>query len=103
MPNVLIVNYGTHDYTKAERFGQLVPMSKGPVNKFKLSAMHRLFEERIEHLTSAKDFILVSGPMIMNVIACAMFARKHGCLNLLIWKEDEQTGTGDYLCRKITL
>lgn len=100
MPNVYIVNDSGHDYADAERYGKLVTMSHDLVDKFNLTQMMRKFKPYIETSTS-KDFILHSGPGVMNAIACAMFAAKHQCLNLLVWRYE--TGKDDrYFHHKVT-
>jgi|TARA_R100001530_G_scaffold65120_1_gene46644 hypothetical protein len=85
VPNVFIVNSSAHDYSDAERYGSLVVMSEGAVNKFNVSAMFRTFEKYLNK-SSHDDFLLSSGPAVMQSIACAMFAARHSRLNLLTWR-----------------
>ena len=85
MPTVYIVNKGGHNYDDAKRFGELVYLSEGEVSKFATSHMVRMFEPFIES-SNAEDYILNTGLTLMSCIACSMFAKKHGVLNLLIFK-----------------
>jgi len=85
MPKVFIINDSGHDFTPAEEFGELVIMTEGYINKYAVTAMVRAFKPFIDQ-SSPNDIILQTGPQVMNNIACAMFAAKHGCLNLLIWR-----------------
>jgi hypothetical protein len=85
-PIVYIVNDSGHDFSDAERFGRLISMTFGSVDKLKVTEMFRMFSEKMEFST-AKDYLLQSGPGIINMIAAGFFASKHGLLNLLIWDE----------------
>jgi hypothetical protein len=86
VPIVYIVNESGHDFSDAERFGRLVTMTFGSVDKLKVTEMFRLFSDAMEFSTP-KDYLLQSGPGIINMIAAGFFASKHGLLNLLIWDE----------------
>jgi len=99
MPRVYVVNTSGHDISDAERYGELVVMTEGTVDKFNITIMLRAFNEHLAYSTS-DDFILVSGPTVMNCIACAMFAAKHGCLNLLLWRY-ERDGEDRYVHERV--
>ena len=96
MPSVFIVNSSSHNYTDAERFGELIVMSEGAVNKFNVSAMFRTFQKYL-NLSSPDDFILSSGPAVMQSIACGMFAARHGRLNLLTWRYEAGDRSDHYV------
>lgn len=83
---VYIVNRSTHDFSNAERFGQLVFLSDGPMNRYATNNMVRLFEKHLS-TSSPEDYIVPCSLNVMNSIACAMFAKKHHRLNLLLFKE----------------
>ena len=87
---VFIVNKGFHDYSPAEKFGELVYMSTNPngISQFQASTMARLFEPYIEN-SSPNDYILVTSYTVMISVASAMFAAKHKKLNLLIYVPGE--------------
>jgi hypothetical protein len=48
--------------------------------------MVRLFEEAMV-LSGPEDYIVPCSLNVMNAIACAIFAHKHGRLNLLLYKD----------------
>lgn len=101
MPTVFVTNDSGHDYHDAERFGELVVMSEGLIDKFNVTSMLRTFRKFLRTST-ADDFILVSGPGVMNAVACAAFAAQHGCLNILLWRF-EKTGEDRYVHHRIIL
>lgn len=83
------------------RYGQLVVMSEGLIDKFDLTGMMRIFDRYLQESESS-DYILMSGPSTMAAIACAIFAAKHGCLNLLLWRF-EKDGDDRYTHHKLSL
>lgn len=93
---VYIVNKAGHDFSRAERFGELVYLSEGPINRFSLTAMYREFSEKLKD-SSLDDFILPTGFSIMTMVAAIIFAHKHGRINVLLFKE------GDYIERNLVL
>jgi hypothetical protein len=84
---VYIINKGIHDFSCAERFGDLVFLSEGPVSKYATGVMMREFRVKMQNSTK-DDHILITSLTIMSVIACVIFALKHRCLNLLIHKDN---------------
>ncbi|PIZ78837.1 MAG: hypothetical protein CO041_04350 [Candidatus Pacebacteria bacterium CG_4_9_14_0_2_um_filter_40_15] len=96
MSNIFVVNKGGHDFSKAERFGKLVYLSEGSIDPFKINSMYREMAEAIS-ASHQDDYILSTGLPIMRQILSAMFAFKHGCLNLLLFKN------GEYVERRILL
>ena len=102
MPKVYIVNRGGHNHNDAERFGELIFMSQGTINRYAVSQMYRQF---VEHLSksSSDDYILITGLSVMASIACSIFARIHGRLNLLLFKSSQSGEEGRYVERTIML
>ena len=94
--NVYIVNKGMHDYSGASRFGILVPLTTGIQQTHSLTHMIREIEDTIAN-SSPLDWLLVSGPTTLNCIACVLFVRLHGRLNLLIYTSRQER----YLSRTI--
>ena len=102
MDKVFIVNNSGHDYSDAKRFGELIIMSEGVIDKFNVTSMLRTFKKHLN--TSTKnDFILQSGPSIMNAVACAEFATNHSCLNLLIWRYEQDGRSDRYTHHRLNL
>lgn len=91
---VFIVNYSAHDFTEAKKFGKLISLSSGSMNRYATNNMHRQFSEIMEDCQPG-DYILMSGLSVMNVIATNIFVSKHGRLNLLMFRK------GDYLERNL--
>ena len=88
MPKVYIVNKSTHDFSGAEKFGQLIYMTEGRMNRFSTNDMMRKFGDAMRN-SGEKDYILLCSLNVMNAVACSIFARKHGTLNLLLYKSGE--------------
>lgn len=84
--NVYIVNRSAHDFSEAENYGKIIFLSSGSVNRYQTNHMARIFEEAMTDSTK-DDFIVLCSLNVMNAIACSIFARKHGGLNLLLYKQ----------------
>lgn len=98
-PKVFVVNKSSHDYSKAEEFGELVFMTEGNIpSKFDTSRMYRIFYEYLKN-SNSEDYILITGMNIMCSIASAMFATMHSRLNLLIYKQATRNKESEYLER----
>lgn len=81
---VYIVNKSGHDFSDAERFGELVYLSEGSVNPFLVSRIYREFSEILKD-SQPQDCLVISGLQVMNAIASAILARVHGRVNWLQW------------------
>jgi hypothetical protein len=88
MPRVYILNKGAHDYSAAERFGELVYITTGILPKYSTGVMFRQVEEGLKNSKPA-DYIVLSSLTTLCVIACCHFVSKHGRLNLLIFKDND--------------
>jgi len=96
MKTVFVVNKSSHDFSAAKQFGKIVFLSNGPMNRYGTNNMVRTFEESLKD-SSPEDYIVPCSLNVMNSIACAIFAHKHGRLNLLLFKE------GNYIERNHVL
>ena len=96
MSNVYVINKCPHDFHEAEKYGTLVYLSKGSMNKY---AVNKIFRQFTSALVQSKpdDYILLTSLTVMSVIACCIFVLKHETLNLLLFKDDS------YVCRKLDL
>jgi hypothetical protein len=94
MPQVFVISKSCHDYSPAAKFGSLCYLSTGRMDKLNVNEMVRQFTEVMQDSTE-EDFILPTSLSIMSGIAMSLFALKHGCLNLLLFKNDR------YIERKI--
>jgi len=93
---VFIVNKSSHDFSDASNYGEPVFLSEGPMNRYSTNNMHRSFTDTMKD-SSENDYIVPCSLNVMNCIACAVFAYKHGKLNLLLFKE------GSYIERNMIL
>lgn len=86
MSRVFVVNKSNHDFSAAKNYGELIFLSEGPMNRYSTNNMLRVFTEKMKD-SSKDDHIVPCSLNVMNSIACALFAFKHGTLNLLLYKE----------------
>ena len=93
---VYIVNKSAHDFSAAKFFGDIIFLSEGPMNRYSVNNMVRQFTDRMSK-SKKEDYIVPCSLNVMNSIASAIFAYKHGRLNLLLFKE------GNYLERNVVL
>lgn len=91
-----MVNKSGHDYSAAERFGRIVYLSEGSMDRLGINEMYRTFAEGLR-MSQPDDYLLTTGLTQMNQVAAAVFGYMHGRLNLLIHR-----GRG-YSERKILL
>lgn len=92
--NVYILNATGHDYSDAERFGNLITVTKGYIPRMHITQMWRDITQAFEK-SDKEDYILMSGPTTLSAVACAVFALKHKGLNLLLFFH------GKYEVRKV--
>lgn len=83
MKRVYVINKGGHDYSAAERYGDLYYCTDGPVDKNDIQQMYRELNHALTD-SEQDDYILLTSLASLCSIACAIFAAKHGRLNLLV-------------------
>lgn len=86
MIKVYIVNKSNHDFGPASKYGEVIFLSEGPMNRYATNNMLRQFQDGMKD-SAKEDYIVPCSLNVMNSIACAIFAHKHGCLNLLLFKD----------------
>jgi len=96
LPIVYILNKGPHDYSEARKFGELVVCTDGSLDKWDTSQLYRELSTAMQD-SHQDDFLLLTSLASLCGIACAIFAVKHGRINLLIHR-----GEG-YISRTIML
>lgn len=84
MAKVYIISKSSHDYREAEKYGKLVFLSEGRMNRFCTNNIARQFEELMRE-SNPEDYILQTGLTVMNMIATAIFVAKHKRLNILLY------------------
>lgn len=101
MKKVFVINDSGHDFSQAKKYGELVIVTSGTINKYQPTYMFREFSSFIES-SDKDDYILVCGPTVMNIVFAGMFASKHGRINLLLWLIDGK-GENKYVSRTLIL
>lgn len=86
MPRVYVLNKGGYDYSAAERYGSLVYCTDGPLRRDDVNQMVRLITTAMKD-SGPSDYIVLTSLASLCAIACSVFAVKHGCLNLLIYRK----------------
>ena len=86
MSKVYVVSKSAHDFSDAERYGTLIPLSVGPMNRYNVNNIHRQFDDIMSD-SSSEDYILICGLSIMSSVACSIMVGKHGKLNILIFRK----------------
>lgn len=87
MAIVYVPNKGPHNYTGAERFGELVFCTEGSLDKLDTAQMYRELCDAM-HDSEPEDFILLGSLTSLCCVACSIFAAKHWRVNLLIHRID---------------
>ena len=88
MSKVYVINKSAHDFTSAEKYGKLIYCTDGRMNRFATNDMIRKFQDAMRN-SCKEDYLLLCSLNVMNSLACAVFAKKHGTLNLLLYKDGE--------------
>lgn len=83
---VWIVNYAGHDHSTAEEFGELDFLTRGYVSMGSLDRLFYTVTEAIEK-TKKEDYLLLSGLIVLNALATAVWLQRHGKVKLLLWDQ----------------
>jgi|TARA_R100001530_G_scaffold128983_1_gene99001 hypothetical protein len=86
MPRVYIPNKASHDFSDAERFGDLVFLTTGSVQRYSISTMYM---KLAEGLTDAEesDYVVVASLAVLNMLVGAIMGRKFKKINLLLFQD----------------
>lgn len=85
MTKVYITNNTLHDFTLAEKYGELVDVTKGKAPIFKTDVMKEIVYKALESFKD-DDYLLISGPAIISVISFDVLRRKgHDTIKCLIF------------------
>jgi hypothetical protein len=93
---VFIVNNGGHDYSDAERFGEITFCTDSVIRKDDIAQMYRELHVALD-TARADDYLLVSSLTSLCMVAAAILADKFGELHLLLFKD------GHYVDRDLIL
>jgi hypothetical protein len=96
MPRVFVPNKAAHDYSDAERYGELVFVTMGTQNRYSVNAMYRIWIDALKG-SAPEDIIVLTGLNIMCSVGCSIFSVMHKRVNILIWLG------GKYMKRELML
>lgn len=86
MKKVYILNKSFHDYSEAEKFGELTYITEGHLDKYNTNKMLRYLNEAFKD-ASPDDYILVTSLTIFCSLACSLFTARFKRLNILLYKD----------------
>lgn len=87
-PKVYVINRGAHDYSDAERYGDLVYLTEGLLkNPFNTASFYRYAADAM-HDAYDGDYILVTSLNSMCTVAGWIIGRLGFSLRLLLFKND---------------
>lgn len=83
MSKVFVTNFAGHDYTKAEKFGELIYLTKGFVD---FNSLDRIKFRVAEKLLDAddEDYLLFSGNSYISIIAAIIWYERFKRVKLLV-------------------
>lgn len=96
---VWIVNEAGHNYTSAERYGELKRLTQGDVNPLAVDRLAYHLARGIVKFTKADDYLLISGTPTINAVALVLWLQTHKKARLLQWNAVKQ----DYELATMTL
>ena len=96
MAKVYIVNNTNHDYSKAKQYGEPVYITKGKLPIFKTNTVKAMLEKGLAKFTK-DDYLLISGPAIVNVMAATILYNKFDTVKFLVFDAKQQ----DYVVRHL--
>jgi hypothetical protein len=85
-PKVWVANFGGHNYSTAEEFGELNFLTRGYVS---LGSLDRLFYDVAQSInkTHREDYLLLSGLLAINAVAALTWMHVHSKVKLLVWDQ----------------
>lgn len=95
-PKIFVINKGGHDYSDAQRYGDLVYLTEGPLhNPFGVANFYRHVAGKMKDMSS-DDYILITSLNSLCALAGWIVGRLGHPLNLLLFKD------GKYIPRRIS-
>ena len=84
-PYVWIVNEAGHDYSRAESYGELKPLTVGDINPLQLDRLSYHLTRGVVGFTDAEDYLLISGTPVVNAVALHIWLVMHKMCKVLQW------------------
>lgn len=99
MAKVYVVNDMHHNFKKAERFGKITYITSGKVPIYKTDVVKNLVKKGMEKFNAKEDYLLLSGHVLVCVIAALQVVKGDTPIKLLVFDAKTQ----DYFVRHISL
>lgn len=87
---VFVTNFQSRDYSSAEKYGELVFVTKGFIVLSDLEKIRKSLSRFIE-LSSADDYVILMGPSVIIAMFTVLWFAKHGYMNILSWDGKNNT------------
>lgn len=81
-PRVFVTNFAGHDYSKAEKFGTIIPLTRGNLDFGSLDRVKYYLAERIV-LSTEDDYVALSGSSFIAAVVCCLWMELHGQVKIL--------------------
>lgn len=94
MAKVYVLNHSGHDYTPANKYGEIVFCTSGNIDKNDVASMFRELNHAMKD-AHEDDFIVVGSLTSMCSVATGILADRFGKVNFLLYDK------GDYLARTV--
>lgn len=98
-PRVFIINGMNHSFTQAEKHGDVKFVTEGKVPIFKTDVVKGMLLEGLKDFRIETDFLLVSGPSILCIMASLIVSKQGSPIKMLVFDAKEQ----DYVVRHISI
>jgi len=96
MAKVYVVNNANYDYSKAEQYGELIYVTRGKLPIFKTNTVRAMLEKGLVKFTK-DDYLLISGPAIVSVMAATILYNNFDTVKFLVFDAKQQ----DYVVRHL--
>lgn len=83
---VYIVNKSAHNFSAAYKYGDVIFLSEGPMDRYSTNNMIRMFSLAMRG-SHEDDYIVPCSLNVMNCVASSIFSAKHKHVNLLLFKD----------------
>ena len=85
---VYVPNKSGHDFTQAGKFGDLIYITEGPINKFALGTFYKACMSAMSG-AEAQDYLLITSLNSICCIAAGMLSSRFSKLNILLYRRDK--------------